>query len=307
MPNLIVARHREIIKYTQGKQLVWQHGVIIQHSTYKATARLQVDYHRRNLKLWIQGNEAREYLLILRDEIYSILNAIKGLSLKENVILPEFARINEQRFRLDRDEIEKITYQSLVQQAKAGIEEIFSDAGNKYNLEKVMGFIMTKEQQKKEGVGNTYNATYNIENAGAVGGVGDNHNTIGKIILNSSDKKQISELQEALLTLMKQVQNHDADFEIKVNAYAELKQIQEHLDDLENASPESKSKLQQLLTGVKDGTLGALKLAKGIKESEKTVSWVVEKAIAVSTFLTAIMQGSCTNHLIGSLSHVPCI
>ncbi|MCK5355686.1 MAG: hypothetical protein KAJ63_11245, partial [Methyloprofundus sp.] len=123
MPNIIVSRHKEIVqnkqpflayagatsilhnfgkkifgnasansshsKYQQkflGKQLVWQRGVILHNHRQQATACLQVDYHKRTLKLWIQGDEAREYLVILRDEIYSILNEIKGLSVEENVI-----------------------------------------------------------------------------------------------------------------------------------------------------------------------------------------------------------------------------
>ena len=87
---------------------------------------------------------------------------------------------------------------------------------------------------------------------------------------------------------MQYVQNHDADFEIKSNAYAELKQIREHLDNLEDATPESKIKLHQLLSSVKDGSLGALQLAKDIKESEETVGWLVEKAAMVSALLAPL-------------------
>ena len=142
MPNLIVARHKEIIKDKQGKALVWQHGVIIYNESCQATARLQVDYHQRILRLWIQGKEARDYLVILRDEIYKILDTIKGLVVTENVILPDSARINTQRLSLSAGEKdEKATYQSLIEQAKAGQEIVFSDAGNQYDLEKVIGFI----------------------------------------------------------------------------------------------------------------------------------------------------------------------
>ncbi len=50
MPNLIVARHTEIVKDEQGKQLVWQRGVIINNMEHQATARWKVDYHQRTLQ-----------------------------------------------------------------------------------------------------------------------------------------------------------------------------------------------------------------------------------------------------------------
>ena len=136
---------------------------------------MQVDYHQRSLQVWIQGKQPREYLVILRDEIYGILNAIKGLSVKEYVILPEFARINDKPFRFDDEELEKITYQSLVEQAKAGQSITFSDAGNQYDLQKVMGFIMTEEQQKKEGMNITVHG-----DVGAIGGTGNNQKILWK-------------------------------------------------------------------------------------------------------------------------------
>lgn len=283
MPNLIVARHQEIIKDHKNAQLVWQHGVIVHHGKYQSTACLQVDYHQRTLKLWIQGKSRREYLVVLRDEIYVILNAIKGLSVKENIMLPEFARINEERMIIDGKEVEKITYQSLIEQAKAGNKEVFSDAGNQYDLKKVIGFIMTDEQQKKEGV--TY-VTNNIENLGAMGGVGDNHNVHGKIVLTAADKQVVSELQQQLTALMQHVQNHNADFEIKSDAHAELKQIRTHLENLENASPETRGKLRQLFENIKDGSSGAIKLGKQIKEADETVTWLMGKAALLIKLLT---------------------
>lgn len=291
MPNLIVARHQDIIKNKQGKQLVWQRGVIIQSHQYQSTARLQVDYQRRTLQLWVQGKEPREYLVVLRDEINRILNAIKGLSVKENVLLPDFARINPERFSFDDQAVEKATYKRLIEQAKAGQTIIFSDSGNQYDLHKVMGFIMTDEQQKKEGVGNgnIINNNYAPTNFGAQS-AGNNNEVTGKIKINLSpaDTQHITELQESLGTLMQSVDKHDADFAIKADAYAELKLIREQLENLENASPETKNKLLDSLTSIKDGSLGAFQLVKDIKENEEAVGWLVEKAAIVSAVLSTL-------------------
>ncbi len=87
---------------------------------------------------------------------------------------------------------------------------------------------------------------------------------------------------------MERIETHNADFKLKNQAYNELQQIREHLDNLENATPETRNKLRQLLTAIKDGTLGALQFAKDIKDSEQTVAWLVEKSALVSTILAAL-------------------
>ena len=285
MPNLIVARHTDIVKDKQGKQLVWQRGVIIHNRQYQATARWKVDYHQRTLQLWVQGEGAREYQYILRDIVHQILTSIKGLPVMENVILPRFARISTDRF-VHTDELEKATYKSLLEEARLGRKVTISDAGNQYNLEKVMGFIMTKEQQDKE-TAKIENHFHGDTNIGAQS-AGDHNKTSGKVILNASDKKDITDLQEYLTTLMSHVKNHDADFEIKSNAYAELQEINNHLANLEDVSPETRNKLIQLLTNMKDGTLGAIKLGKEIKEAEEVTTWLMEKATIVSVLLAAM-------------------
>jgi len=78
-----------------------------------------------------------------------------------------------------------------------------------------------------------------------------------------------------------------------MDAYSELKEINTHLSTLannpENLSAEDKSKLSRLLTGVKDGTLGAVKLANDLKESSEAVAWVAEKAMQVAPIIAAVI------------------
>jgi len=141
---------------------------------------------------------------------------------------------------------------------------------------------------------------YNIENAGAVGGAGNNHVVTGnnyvvtgQITLNESDKQAISELQESINALIEQVENYEADFKIKMAAYSELQEINTHLSTLANnpekLSAEDKSKLSRFLTGVKDGTSGAIKLAVNIKDGSEAVAWVVEKAMQVAPIIAAVI------------------
>lgn len=213
MPNLIVARHDEIITNRQEKQLVWQHGVIIQHKTDQATARLQVDYQRRTLQFRIKGQAARDYLVILRDEIAGILDKTKGLSVTENVLLPRFARLEQQRFRLTPETIEKAPYRRLIKEARSGREITVSDAGNQYDLNKVLGYIMTEKQQKKEDVrivnkirGDAYIATQSA---------GKGNTVSGKITIHQVDQQQITEFQRYLTALMALIENHNAEFKRK--------------------------------------------------------------------------------------------
>ena len=85
---------------------------------------------------------------------------------------------------------------------------------------------------------------------------------------------------------MQHVQNHNADFEIKLDAYADLKQIRTHLENLEDSSPKTRGKLRQLFENIKDGSSGAIKLGKQIKkEADETVTWLMGKA----AFLCALL------------------
>ncbi len=293
IPNLIVARHTEMQKNEVGEQLVWQRGVIIYHPIYQAIARLQVDYQQRILQVWIQGTESREYLLVLRDEIYRILDAIKGLSFMEYVLLPKFARINQQSFAHRGNEPEKASYQRLVAEAKAGRAITFSDTDNQYDLIMVLGFIMTDEQQKKEkentGIVNNIfgNATIGAQSKG------DHTEVKGKIniILSPSDQQYISELRTSLDKLMSNVKKLDVDIAVKTDAYANILHIREVLGNPESMTPENAKNLLKLLTELKDGSLGALKLAKDIKLSGETITWIMEKAAKVSAFIAASFPG----------------
>ncbi len=147
MPNLIVAKHDEILRDMDKNQLVWQRGVVFFNEKYQSHARLQVDYGNKKLYLWIQGQEPREYLVILKDEIYKVLKKIKGLTYKEYVYLPKHACLEPESLRFDHQD-EKATYDRLMKKARRGDKIVTSDAGIEYDLKQVLGFIMTEEQQK---------------------------------------------------------------------------------------------------------------------------------------------------------------
>ena len=147
---------------------------------------------------------------------------------------------------------------------------------------------MTTEKQQQE-TANVTNQTINVHApVGAIGGTGHHQRVSGQVIINHNDKRLLTDFQQALTKLMDYTGKCDADFEIKRKAYNELEQIREQLAKFETASPEAKSQLSQLLSNMKDGTLGAIALGKDIKEASETVSWLMTAATSVSALLATL-------------------
>lgn len=284
MPNLIVSRHTEILETKESNHLVWQRGVVLHSPINEAKARLQVDYMQRRLLLWVQGNGLKEYISVLRDEIHQLLSSLKGIEFTESVVLPSFARSSKQRdIFVDINKKETAPYKRLQKELSRRQRVTSSDSGIDYDLRKIMGFIMTEEERKEAGISYVFNAP-----VGAVGGAGNKHSVSGKVKISGENKEFITEFQTALSELMKRIQNHDADFEIKSDAYAELKQIREYLGELERSSPETQGKLLQALGSIKDGSLGALKLGNDLRDADDTIKWLMANAATLSTFLTGL-------------------
>ncbi len=65
---LVISSRSEIVDQT-----VWQHGVLLSHPHSETHALLEVDYHLRILSIWVNGQNARDYLTLIRDEIHTIL------------------------------------------------------------------------------------------------------------------------------------------------------------------------------------------------------------------------------------------
>jgi len=133
----------------------------------------------------------------------------------------------------------------------------------------------------------TVNYNFNAPVA-AVGGSGDHHQVSGQVILNESDKEVVSELQESVNNLMQHVMSSEADVNIKMSALNELQEINGHLDNIETIPTETQGRLRNLLGSIKDGSLGAIKLAQNIKDKEETLSWLAEKAVVVSALLSSV-------------------
>jgi hypothetical protein len=83
LPNLIVDRSREIYR---GQ--VWRFGVRLRSTASRAEALVQADEHARTLTVWISGEEAPEYLGVLRDRLHQSVGRMTHLRYFEEVYLP---------------------------------------------------------------------------------------------------------------------------------------------------------------------------------------------------------------------------
>lgn len=141
VPELIVRRHHEIFA-----QNVWQTGAVFQHPKWQARALLRGDYQLRSVSLMISGIDARDYLALWRDEMEQILGRLSIVP-KEWVILPPSARVGEAQTRMGEAGRERANYRQLLTSFANNIPVLASDAGNVYDVAKVLGEFVRPERR----------------------------------------------------------------------------------------------------------------------------------------------------------------
>jgi hypothetical protein len=147
MSEIIVERNEEI-----ENELVWQYGVLLRHREKKARAWVQVDYQARELIIWAEGDDARDYLGLLRDILKGILSRLT-MKYEELIRLPDSARLGPP-LPMEADE-DWAGYQQIESCLKDGDKTFNSVRGLKYDLPKVAKLYV--KNQGKQGSGDTYN------------------------------------------------------------------------------------------------------------------------------------------------------
>lgn len=138
MPQLIVNNHQEIVD-----QVVWQNGVLLKQQNSNTTALLEVSYHDRIINIWVQGQDAKDYLAMLNRELLKILSRL-DLDYDEYIELPLSACLNQQDIIKT---VEKVDYRQLLNSIRDG-QYIFYGKHNKYDLQQVLGVIMSDSERK---------------------------------------------------------------------------------------------------------------------------------------------------------------
>jgi hypothetical protein len=134
LPELIVNQHAHIQQQGQ-QQVVWQHGVLLAPARWDAQALLQVDYHARTLSIWITGNAARDYLMVLRDDIHGILARI-SIAFDELITLPMSARIHPDRLHFMM--AEQANFRIILAQDRLRRNEYISASEAIYDVDKIL-------------------------------------------------------------------------------------------------------------------------------------------------------------------------
>ncbi len=182
MPELIVKRHQEI-----EAEIVWQAGVVLAHRSLQARALLMVDYHARKLQVWVTGQQARDYLTLLRDEIETILQRI-DIDCKEWITLPDAALLNVAQ--PGRSVLEKAPYSQLLAYSSRGAPEFISETGRVYDVAKVLQIFSpnadrTAELRASEAT-SAGNKHITINNSGTMGNITNADTILGSFNPSSS-------------------------------------------------------------------------------------------------------------------------
>ncbi|PPD50180.1 MAG: hypothetical protein CTY13_02150 [Methylobacter sp.] len=143
--EFMVTRHEEIIDGLQS-----QRGAAFKSRSLKAEALVEADYHRRSIDIQVYGRDAKEYLMVLYDEMKGVFGDL-ALEYREWVDLPAAARIDEEVFGLEL-KIEKAPYQQLLAFARKKQRVYISESGFSYDLGMLLGVFLTEEGQKKAGI-----------------------------------------------------------------------------------------------------------------------------------------------------------
>jgi GTPase SAR1 family protein len=148
--EFMVSRYEEIKDNLQS-----QRGAVFKSRNLQAEALVEADYHRRLITMQVIGRDAKEYLTILYDAMLTVFGDL-ALEYTEMVYLPKSACLNLEFFGLNQ-KTEKADYQQLLACAKEGQSIYITGSRLRYDLAKVLGFIMSKAEQAKQGITNNFN------------------------------------------------------------------------------------------------------------------------------------------------------
>jgi hypothetical protein len=215
-PRLIVQRHREI-ETQNSAQVVWQSGVLLAPASHQARALLVADYHERKLRLWLSGPDARDYLAVLRDEIWRILSEIR-IVVTEMITLPPAARIETPGRLLLSNAPEQAPYQQIMAHARQRAQTYIATSGATYDVATVLKTFVTPAEQARQisqqinnFFGNHANAQFqqephmNDKNITVSGGTFHGNFTVADTISNSFNQLAESPAAPDIKSLLEQL------------------------------------------------------------------------------------------------------
>jgi TIR domain len=86
LPALVVEHFQDIAK-VNGREIIWQNGVVLRPRRQDAETLVRADYHTRTIDIRVKGTDATLYLGMLRDSILATLETMPQLPFKEEIEL----------------------------------------------------------------------------------------------------------------------------------------------------------------------------------------------------------------------------
>jgi hypothetical protein len=86
LPALVVAHFQDIAK-VNGREIVWQNGVLLRPRRHDSEALVRADYRTSTVDILVKGTDATLYLGMLRDSILATLETMPQLPFEEKVEL----------------------------------------------------------------------------------------------------------------------------------------------------------------------------------------------------------------------------
>ncbi len=207
IPGFIVQCHYDIdCNVDNGRNSVWQKGVLLCSRDMDATALAQADYHERRLSLWVRGPQASRYFSVLHEKIIVMLRRMKDLQYTEWVP--------------GGDQSRRADFRDLLAMEAAGEDRYICRYGI-FSLAEVLKIMPVDKRQP--GI--------NIENYFTEGGyMGDN-------ILFDGNKNMVVNLKSQLENVQQSIQNFPAESSEKVELEKLIAQLHKELEKV----PEEKA------------------------------------------------------------------
>ncbi len=131
MPRFIVKMHRDI-----KDDLRWRTGVVMEDRNFSSSAVVRVDKEARRINIYVDGEQKKEYLAVIRHKFMEINNSFEKLKATEKIPLPD---------RLDVT----VTYEHLTKLERKGIEMYMPDGSDhEYMVSDLLGTVINRNSER---------------------------------------------------------------------------------------------------------------------------------------------------------------
>jgi GTPase SAR1 family protein len=275
--EFMVSRYEEIKANCQS-----QRGAVFASKSLQAQALVEADYHRRLLVMQVYGRDAKEYLTILYDAMLTVFGEL-NLDYREWVVLPMSACLDKETLGFNR-KVEKAPYQQLLAYAKNKESKYISESGLKYDLNKVLGIIMSDAEQAKQGITNNfYNSSPNLTQTSEIdmsettrtittsvyveGDVNGGNIAGRNVIIKTGKDADVKPLLEQLLAEIKALNG-----KIPAQNLADMTEGVEKLINEGNRETPRKKWYEASLEGIKEAALAVGDIAKPVLDIAEKLS-----------------------------------